>query len=113
VSARAGEWHEKNRCGRPKEARSRHHGSLKGVKLVGILGSNPRLRDRELKIDAAKPFRRWSQTTTIGDLRAFVHDVRTFVSDSKNEGFLEKIQALLKDSASFSEAKEADRAARV
>ena len=54
-----------------KEAASRfRNGSPQEKRLiVGILGSNPRLRDRELKIDAAKPFRRWSKTTTIGDLR--------------------------------------------
>jgi len=60
--------------------------------IVGILGSNPRLRDRELKIDAAKPFRRWSKTTTIGDLRAFVHDVRTFAVDETSEKKLENVR---------------------
>jgi hypothetical protein len=63
--------------------------------IVGILGSNPRLRDRELKIDAAKPFRRWSKTTTIGDLRAFVHDVRTFVTDPESEKKIENMHLLL------------------
>ncbi|MGH9363621.1 MAG: recombinase family protein, partial [Thermoanaerobaculia bacterium] len=32
--------------------------------IVEILGSNPRLRDRELRIDTAKPFRRWSSSST-------------------------------------------------
>jgi hypothetical protein len=63
--------------------------------IVGILGSNPRLRDRELKIDAAKPFRRWSKTTTIGDLRAFVHDVRTLAADESSEKRLENTRTFM------------------
>ncbi len=63
--------------------------------IVEILGSNPRLQDRELRIDAAKPFRRWSTSPTSGDLRAFVHDVRTFVADPNVKKKLGKIGPLM------------------
>jgi len=79
--------------------------------ILGILGSNPRLRDRELKIDAAKPFRRWSKTTTIGDLRAFVHDVRTFVTDEGSERKLENIRELMEADHARQDADEEDKAA--
>jgi site-specific DNA recombinase len=63
--------------------------------IFQILGSNPRLLDRELKIDAAKPFRRWSSSATSVDLRAFVHEVRTFVADPYSGKKLEKLRSLM------------------
>ena len=64
--------------------------------IVGILGSNPRLRDRELKIDVAKPFRRWSKMTTIGDLRAFLQEVRTFATESSSREKIENIRQFIR-----------------
>jgi site-specific DNA recombinase len=95
-----------------KEAASRFRdGSPQEKRLiVGILNSNPRLRDRELKIDAAKPFRRWSNTTTIGDLRAFVHDVRTFAVDEGSEKKFEKIRELMEADRVGQEAGEEGKA---
>jgi hypothetical protein len=63
--------------------------------IVEILGSNPRLRDRELKIDAAKPFRRWSQTPTNTDLRAFLHEVRTFAALAESGEMVERLRRVL------------------
>jgi len=79
-----------------KDAASRFRAGAPHEKrlILGILGSNPRLRDRELKIDVAKPFRRWSGTATISDLRAFVHDVRTFGADPANQDQIDAIREL-------------------
>lgn len=53
--------------------------------ILNIVGSNLVLKDQELSIHARKPFRRWSQSPTFTDLRAFVKDVRTFVSEQSPE----------------------------
>jgi DNA invertase Pin-like site-specific DNA recombinase len=63
--------------------------------IVQILGSNPRLIDRELKIDAAKPFRRWSETSDRTDLRAFLHEVRTFSVEPESRAKLENVGYLM------------------
>lgn len=63
--------------------------------ILQILGSNPRLQDRELKIDAAKPFRRWSKTPTSGDLRAFLQEVRTFLDGPDYRERLENVRKLM------------------
>ncbi len=80
-----------------KEAASRFTAGTPDQKrlILQILGSNPRLRDRELKIDAAKPFRRWSTAPTSGELRAFLHDVRTFLTDAESGEKLGKIRQLM------------------
>ena len=62
--------------------------------LLEVIGSNPRLLDRQLKIDAAKPFRRWSESSTSIDLRAWVREVRTFVADPVSEEKLRKLRLL-------------------
>jgi hypothetical protein len=59
----------------------------------------------------AKPFRRWSTTTTIGDLRAFVHDVRTFAVDEGSEKKLEKIRELMEADRAGQEVAEEGKAA--
>jgi DNA invertase Pin-like site-specific DNA recombinase len=66
--------------------------------IVEILGSNPRLRDRELRIDAAKPFRRWSASPTSTDLRAFLHEVRTFVEKRDPKEIVERVRRILDSS---------------
>lgn len=80
-----------------REAASRFEAGTPQEKrfIVQIIGSNPRLQDRELKIDAVKPFRRWSRTPDDGDMRAFLHDVRTFVADPTSGEKLENIGLLL------------------
>lgn len=45
--------------------------------ILTIVGSNLRLIDGKLSIDAAKPFRHWAETENISDMLAFVKDVRT------------------------------------
>lgn len=79
-----------------KEAASRFETGTPEIKrfILQILGSNPRLQDQELKIDAAKPFRRWSNLSDSGDLRAFLQEVRTFVADPETEEKLEKLRLL-------------------
>jgi len=62
--------------------------------ILQICGSNFLLANQEVLIDARKPFRRWTPSATITDLRAFVEDVRTFVSEPANEAVLSKMQAL-------------------
>jgi len=48
--------------------------------IIAITGSNLVLRDRELTIDARKPFRRWQKKPTISQMCAFLSDVRTELS---------------------------------
>jgi site-specific DNA recombinase len=65
--------------------------------ILSIVGSNLSLKDENLNIDARKPFQRWSKDADISDLRAFVEDVRTFVScetPEKNQ-IIAAIQTLL------------------
>ncbi len=45
--------------------------------ILTIVSSNPTLRDRELRIDAKRPFRRWPRTASISEMRGLVKDVRT------------------------------------
>ncbi len=53
-------------------------GDLQSKRLIAIItGSNFVLQDEFLSIDVAKPFRRWTETPSDSDLRAFVKDVRT------------------------------------
>jgi site-specific DNA recombinase len=63
-----------------------------------IVGSNPRLQDQELRIDAAKPFRRWSKDATNSDLRAFLHEVRTFLAEPESKEKLGNVRWLMKES---------------
>ena len=74
--------------------------------ILQICGSNFLLGSQEALIDAKKPFRRWTPDADISGLRAFVEDVKTFVSDPQHEEDLAKMEALMKDSASYSAAKE-------
>jgi DNA invertase Pin-like site-specific DNA recombinase len=53
--------------------------------ILLIVGSNLLLKDENLNIDARKPFRRWSKTTTFSEMRAFVRDVTTFMSSHATE----------------------------
>ncbi len=48
--------------------------------ILEIIGSNPTLKDKQLNIEAMKPFRRWGITATISQMCGFVKDVRTLWS---------------------------------
>lgn len=63
--------------------------------IVEIVGSNPRLLDKQLLIDVAKPFRRWPNAPIGGDMRAFLRDVRTFCKDPSSKEKLEKMRVIL------------------
>jgi DNA invertase Pin-like site-specific DNA recombinase len=97
-----------------KEAASRFQAGSQQEKrfIVQILGSNPRLQDRELKIDVAKPFRRWSETTTISDLRAFLQEVRTFLDDPESEKKLSDIRKILTSSNTAPDLHDMEKAER-
>jgi hypothetical protein len=45
--------------------------------ILEIIGSNPTLKDKQLNIEARKPFRCWGKTATISQMCGFVEDVRT------------------------------------
>jgi site-specific DNA recombinase len=49
--------------------------------ILEIAGSNFLLKDRELSIDAKKPFRQRTETVSFSQLSALVEDVRTFLMD--------------------------------
>ncbi len=51
--------------------------------IVKTVCSNPTLAGRKLSVEAAKPFRLWGETASRPELRAFVDDVRTFVTENK------------------------------
>jgi hypothetical protein len=53
--------------------------------ILTTVGSNLVLKDKQLSIDVRKPFRRWTDSTDISDLRAFVRDVRTLVEEDGAE----------------------------
>jgi hypothetical protein len=53
--------------------------------IVNAVGSNFVLKDQELNIDVRKPFRRWSNSSTFSEMRAFVRDIRTFFGSHTNE----------------------------
>jgi DNA invertase Pin-like site-specific DNA recombinase len=46
--------------------------------ILTIVGSNLSLKDKQLNIDARKPFRRWADTADVSTMRSFVRDIRTF-----------------------------------
>ena len=74
--------------------------------ILTIVGSNFLLKDEILNIDVQKPFRRWSQTSSFFEMRAFVRDVRTFVSSQTPEviGMISGIQNLLGEATNLHEA---------
>jgi site-specific DNA recombinase len=75
--------------------------------MLTIVGSNLVLKDENLSIDARKPFRRWSKTSTFSDMRAFLRDVRTFVSEQSPES----LQVLAGITQLLSEPSRAEQAA--
>lgn len=82
--------------------------------ILQILGSNPRLRDRELKIDAAKPFRRWSKS--IGHWRPAglsprSSEVRTFLAEPGSTEKLGNTRQLMERSQAGREMKEEGKVA--
>jgi DNA invertase Pin-like site-specific DNA recombinase len=67
--------------------------------IVQIAGSNLVLKDRELMIDARKPFRRWPKKPTVSQMCAFIRDVRTFALDPTQTGVLWVIRELVQHNA--------------
>lgn len=63
--------------------------------LVEIVGSNPRLVDRELKLEAAMPFRRKPKQSDISFLRGALNDVRTLHTDPNLLITIDRIRALI------------------
>ena len=53
--------------------------------ILQTVGSNLVLKDKKLNIDVRKPFRRWTDSGNISDLRAFVEDVRTHCAEDSVE----------------------------
>jgi site-specific DNA recombinase len=53
--------------------------------ILTTVGSNLVLKDKKLSIDVRKPFRRWTDSGNISDLRAFVRDVRTHCNEDSIE----------------------------
>jgi hypothetical protein len=62
--------------------------------IVCDVGSNPLILDRELKIDVARPFRRWTATPTNSELWTYVNDVRTFAIGNSSQEKLQRLQCL-------------------
>lgn len=55
--------------------------------ILNVAGSNLVLKDQKLSIDARKPFRRWSRPSTFSEMRAYLEDIRTFVTEQNEEAF--------------------------
>jgi DNA invertase Pin-like site-specific DNA recombinase len=70
--------------------------------ILETVGSNLTLKDRELRIDARKPFRRWADTANISNMRGFVKDVRTFLNTRGPESakLVQQLRQILKDDES-------------
>jgi DNA invertase Pin-like site-specific DNA recombinase len=62
--------------------------------IIGITGSNLVLKDRELTIDARKPFCQWPARPTISQMCTFLDDVRTFSNEPGSEALFQKIRTL-------------------
>jgi len=62
--------------------------------IIEMTGSNLVLKDRELRIDARKPFRRWSGRPTYSQMCAYLRDVRTFVSGPEGAQFTAALREL-------------------
>ncbi|HEX4960618.1 MAG TPA: recombinase family protein [Thermoanaerobaculia bacterium] len=60
--------------------------------IIEITGSNLVLKDRELNIDARKPFRRWQKKPTISQMCGFLDDVRTELSGPHGNYLLETLR---------------------
>jgi DNA invertase Pin-like site-specific DNA recombinase len=69
--------------------------------ILTTVGSNLILKDKKLSIDARKPFRRWTESGDISDLRAFVKDVRTLCDKDRAElyALLENIRVIMNESS--------------
>jgi len=84
-------------------------GDLRMQRLIlMIVGSNPTLKDKQLNIDARKPFRRWSKTADVSDMRAFMKDVRTLAAQGELDQILESIRELSQLMMDAAEEKVAD-----
>ncbi|MGB6686394.1 MAG: magnesium chelatase domain-containing protein [Terracidiphilus sp.] len=68
--------------------------------ILTTVGSNLVLKDKKLSIDVRKPFRRWTDSGNISDLRAFVRDVRTHCDEDSIEcqEMLGNIREIMDDS---------------
>ena len=68
--------------------------------ILTTVGSNLVLKDKTLSIDVRKPFRRWTDSTDISDLRAFVRDVRTLVAEDGAEirALIQNIREIMSES---------------
>jgi site-specific DNA recombinase len=53
--------------------------------ILNVVGSNLVLKDEKLNIDARKPFRKWSNASTSSEMRAYLEDIRTFVTERSVE----------------------------
>jgi hypothetical protein len=61
--------------------------------ILTVAGLNPMLLDRQLNIDARKPFRRWSETPKIPAMSSMLEDVRTLWLNQDQE-FIQTVAAL-------------------
>ena len=73
--------------------------------ILATVGSNLSLIDGKLNIDAKKPFRRWTETASISEMRAFVKEVRT-LSSRKDSG----MQGILRIQQSFDRSEDKELA---
>ena len=70
-------------------------GDLETKRLIlEIVGSNPILRDKILRVEPAKPFQRKIKTREYSELLGFINDVRTLTDDETGRGLLAKIKHL-------------------
>lgn len=77
--------------------------------ILTVAGLNPTLLDRQLNVDARKPFQRWTKATQIPSMSSIVEDVRTLWR-ARDPEFAEMV-ATLRRLVSLVEATDAARAA--
>jgi DNA invertase Pin-like site-specific DNA recombinase len=62
------------------------NGDLQRKRMVlTTVGSHPVLTDKKLSIDVKKPFRRWTGSSNVSDLCAYVKDIRTLCDEDSAE----------------------------
>lgn len=62
--------------------------------ILLIVGSNPTLMDKNLNIDARKPFRRWPRSPTTSDVSGFMKDVRTLADAGELKEVMKSVRKL-------------------
>lgn len=71
--------------------------------IVEIVGLNPSLTDKKLRVDARKPFTRLSKTPSLPQLCTLVEELRTYCTDSANHKSIAAMRQIMIDTGLWQE----------